>query len=65
MENQDLEVTITRPALNINSRPSGSFIIKDEKLVPNLQDEAMAKREEVRIGKEIPKELPTDNEEAL
>lgn len=36
----------TKPELNINfsDLPPGSYIVKDGKLLPNMEDEAMAER---------------------
>jgi len=40
----DLTSTTTRPDLSVTYRPSGAFIIKDDKMVPDLNDEAMKER---------------------
>ncbi len=58
---EDIYVNTTRPDLTITYRPSGSFIIRDGKLVPNLNDDAMMEREKERAKKEMPKENSEEN----
>jgi len=54
---EDIYINTTiRPDITVMFRPSGSYIIRDGKLVPNLDDEAMMKREEQKIKNEILKE---------
>lgn len=48
----DVNVTSTRPDLEVSFKPipkPGSFIVKDGKPVPNLNDAPMAAREELKL----------------
>jgi hypothetical protein len=56
--NEMSELINTKPELNINYNdlPPGSYIIKDGKLLPNLNDSAMKERNEKRETKEVEKE---------
>lgn len=37
----DLTITNSRPDLKVVYRPSGAFLIKDGKLIPDMNDSAM------------------------
>jgi len=56
IDKEDIYINTTRPDVTVIFRPSGSYIIRDGKLVPNLDDEAMMKREEQKNKNEISKE---------
>ena len=59
----DLTVTSTRPDLQVHAQIPGAYIIKDGKQVPDLNDEAMAKREERKLAEKKPVEVKEEKKE--
>jgi hypothetical protein len=53
IEKKDLVVTSTRPDLDVNYRPAGSFILRGNVLEPNLNDDAMREKFKEENKKEI------------
>ena len=54
MSKISLEQTSTRPDLQIVARIPGAYIIKNNTYIPDLNDDAMVKREEERLKKDQP-----------
>ena len=57
----------TKPELEINfsDLPPGSYIVKDGKLLPNLNDEAMAQRAKSTAQSIEDKDLDSENDKKV